>query len=286
METEISIVSRQEIIADTLKLSGKIQELVITDSEWATEAKALEKECTSLEKLIETKRTDITGPMNEQIKKINESAKILVAPITQAKEDIRKKQIEYAQKLERERMEKENKILQKIQEINSMKSEVDLEVFIMNMPEAPDSRISVVIEARRSFFIEQERLEEMKKLQKAEQERLDKIAKEQGDKAAELAKKESDAALKQKQIEDEMKRIQEDDTRRELEATAAKETKESSKSYGQVKWLRKVTQFEIIDEILVPRAFCTSDISKIKAAFKLGHTEIPGVRIWEEDKIQ
>ncbi len=178
MQTEISKVTREEIEAQTVVLQKAINLLSIKGMDDVQSAKELEKQCTSLEKLIEAERDKIVRPMNEAVKTINSSAKELVAPITQAKEDIRNKQIEYAQQLEAERLAKEREVLGIIQKINSTPDEVELEL-LADTIKHPDVRIKVAIETRRSMFEEQERQRKFAEEQRKEQLRLNEIAKQQ-----------------------------------------------------------------------------------------------------------
>lgn len=60
LETELSKVSREEIEAQTINIQNRISGLVIQRSEDLDIAKVIEKECTSLEKFIETERKKLT----------------------------------------------------------------------------------------------------------------------------------------------------------------------------------------------------------------------------------
>ena len=46
--------------------------------------------------------------------------------------------------------------------------------------------------------------------------------------------------------------------------------------------VRHVWKFEVTDANQVPREFCSPDEKKIKAAFELGMTDIPGVKFFQE----
>jgi hypothetical protein len=46
--------------------------------------------------------------------------------------------------------------------------------------------------------------------------------------------------------------------------------------------VRHVWKFEVTDANAVPREFCSPDEKKIKAAFELGMTDIPGVKFFQE----
>ena len=54
----------------------------------------------------------------------------------------------------------------------------------------------------------------------------------------------------------------------------------------KVKGMRKVMSFDVVDPNLVPRNYCSPDDKKIRAALKLGITEIPGLKIYETARVQ
>jgi len=285
MQTEISNASLEEIKTQTLSIQNKTSELVIKDSEDLDTAKKIEKECTTLEKFIESERKRYTDPLNEVVKKLIQKEKDLMAPITKAKEDIRNKQIAFAQKQEQERLRQEGIILDIIQKINSTPDDIDLELLSDTITEK-DARIGVAIETRRQFFAEQERLAEFARKQKEAQEELDRVRQEQWVEAAKLAKQKLEDDLARQKMEDETARILEDGKRQEMKEQADAEQKRVAGSYSMPKGMRKVAKFEIVNDKLVPVEFYTIDESKIKEAIKNWIREIPWVRVWEEDKIQ
>ncbi len=286
LQTEISQGSRREIEVQTANLRKKIDELVIKIPADLTNAKIYEKECTALEGLIETKRTEITVPIGEQVKKINQSAKDLVAPITQCKEDIRNKQIAYAQKIEAERLRKEGEIMEIIRTVNAFTDEIDLELYSDTIKN-DDPRIEIAVESRRQFFLEAERMRLFKIQQEEERKKLDKIKEAQGMEAARLAKKEANDRLNRQAFLDETNRMLEDNKKKGLEEAAASRAKieKQAQEASAVKGLRKVAKFEVTHPQFVPSVYCTPDDTKIRQAIKDGIREIPGVRIWSEDKI-
>jgi len=54
----------------------------------------------------------------------------------------------------------------------------------------------------------------------------------------------------------------------------------------KIKGLKKILKYKIVDAVKVPRGYCSPDDDLIKAAFKAGVREIPGLEIWEEEIIQ
>lgn len=53
----------------------------------------------------------------------------------------------------------------------------------------------------------------------------------------------------------------------------------------KVKGLSVVTKFEVTSPIQVPRGYCTPDMKLLEGAIKAGVRDIPGVRIYTEEKI-
>lgn len=287
LQTELAKFSKEEIERQTFEIQKKISALQIVSTEDTTTAKVIEKECTSLEKLIEEKRVEIVKPLNDFVSGINALAKTLMSPVTASKEVIRKKQIEYSQKLEAERQEKEWEVLTIIQKINSTPDEVELELYADQVVH-PDPRIKVAVETRRSYFEEQERQRKVREEQVNEWARLEAIKKEQGAEAARLAQIQAEERLRLQKAEDERKRIAEDARVKEAEEMAEFDRQEALKKQEseKVKGLRKVLKFEVADESKLPRELMSPDDSKIRSALKEGLRDIPGLRIWAEDKIQ
>lgn len=228
MQTELSKASIEETRIQIQTVEKKILALEISETSDLDIAKSLEKECTAIEKFIEANRTSLTKPIGDIVANINAQAKELALPITKAKEDIRAKQIAFAQKVEAERLAKERKIFDIIQKINTTPDEIDLELMSDEITEK-DPRIGVAIESRRQFFAEQARLAEFAKQQKIEQERLKKIQEEQGIEAARLEKEKAEDRLRKQKMEDETKRILEDGKRQEMKELADAELKRKEK---------------------------------------------------------
>lgn len=269
MQTELSKASIEETRMQIQTVEKKILSLEIMKPDDLDIAKALEKECTAIEKFIETNRTSLTVPIGEIVKNINAQAKELALPITQAKEGIRAKQIAFAQKLEAERLAKERIILDIIQKINTTPDDIELELLSDEITEK-DPRIGVAIETRRQFFAEQERLAEFARQQAIEQARLKKIQEEQGIEAARIEKEKANDRLRKQKMEDETKRILEDGKRQEMKEQAEAEMKRQEKvtEASVPKGLRKVVKHEVVAASLVPVEFCTPDDVKIRQALK------------------
>lgn len=293
MTTEIEIQKelpasfKKEVEIKTSELTKEISAIEVKDEETASSAKLLQKSCTALEWLIEDKRKEITKPLNDFVSGINSLAKELVEPISKAKDEIKLKQIKYAQELERQRLEKENEVLAIIAKVQAMPDEVELELYADTVTN-PDLRIKSAIEAKRGYFEEQERQRKMREAQEIEAKRLAQIAKEQWEEAALRAREQAEEKLRLQKAQDELARQQEDSKQKDAEEMAEFQRQQVQKqqSATRVKGLRKVVMFEVTDPLKVPRELCTPDDSKIRESLKENFREIPGLRVWVEDKIQ
>lgn len=287
LPTKMPEAERKEIMEKTAILRINIQNLEVKDADSSTQATALAKECVALEKLIDERRDAIVRPMNEMVKDVNAKAKELVAPITEAKEAVRKKQVAYAEALRIEAEKKEAAVLAVLREIRNAPDEAELEVLAMTN-ENPDPRIVTAIEQKRSEFEEAARQRKLKQAEEEEAKRLAELAKTAAPEDVEAQKAESDAKLKQLEADAELQRIEEDSKKREAEEKAAEELKKQEKDAkaSAPSGLRYVVRFEIENAAEVPRELCVPDDAKIREALKQGVREIPGVRIWKEAKVQ
>jgi SMC interacting uncharacterized protein involved in chromosome segregation len=57
------------------------------------------------------------------------------------------------------------------------------------------------------------------------------------------------------------------------------------RSESGTSFIRKTWKYEILKDVDVPRAFCSPDLGKIRAAVNAGQRDIAGVRIYEEESI-
>lgn len=167
-----------------------------------------------------------------------------------------------------------------------MPDEVELELYADTVTN-PDLRIKATIEQKRGYFEEQERQRKVREAQEKENARLAQIAKEQGEEALKIAKEQAEERLRLQKAQDELKRQQEDAKQKDAEAMAEYQQSQNAKvqELTRVKGLRKVMKFEVVDPLKVPRELCSPDESKIRESLKLTFREIPGLRIWTEDKI-
>lgn len=241
VKTELSLPNEDAIIAEMRKpilektqtLSKECSEIVVKDEKTAEKARELMKECTKFIKDIEEKRLEYTAPLNKTISTFIEEQKALQKPVNEAKEIIQKKQLDYANEIERKRLEEEKGILDIIAKIDSIPDETDFELAACDYEVTTtyvDTRIIIAIENRRNFFSEQKRMADLRKQQAEEQKRLDEIARQQGEEAARLAQEASEVARRKRAAEEEAERVREDARRKELERIQEEEAKKASKS--------------------------------------------------------
>lgn len=288
--TKMPDAERRAILEQSEFLIAKIAKIEVKDADTAKDAQFLMKECTGLENLIEEKRTSITKPINDALKELNAMAKELAAPVTKAKDEIKAKQVAYAQKLEREAAEREAAVMAVISQIRQTADESELEVLAFEHEEHPDSRIKAEIETRRSYFEEEERKRKLKEAEDAEAARIASLAAKVTPEQLEEERRKADEKLKQMEADAELRRINEDAAKQEAKEKAAEDERKREKAAAAAapKGIRKVLKFEVSEASLVPRALCSPDETEIRNFLKENPhiREIPGVRIWSEDKIQ
>lgn len=151
------------------------------------------------------------------------------------------------------------------------------------------------------------------RIRKIETDRLAKIAAEQEEQRRVIAKeqdanKRAQAEIESKRLEEEAKleaeRVRLDQQKRAMEqqqkdidqqkkamddAVIAKEKADAQAvvdGANKVKGLRESLDFEILNENLIPRAFCSPDGVKIRAGIKSGLREIEGIKIFTKKRIQ
>lgn len=242
------------------------------------------KHAQALEIKIETSRKDIVFPFNDFVKQINTLAKEVAKPTIEAKLIVSQKLLAYKEKLETIRLQEAEKERLRLEE-QRLKEEAE--------------RKAREVEEARLRKIEEDKLEVIRKQQ--EEERL-KIAREQD--ANKRAQQEIEAKKLEEQRKIEEERINIERQKRELEeqqkeiekqkadmeAAELKKQQERKQeeidAANKVKGVRKEIVFDIIDEDKVPRAYCSPDDKKIRAAIKLGLKEIEGLKIYTKGRIQ
>lgn len=248
MNTEIVNVKRD---AETFLTIGKallekITALIITKPEDIEVGSQILKQCQTTEKDLELKRTQITKPVNDFLKEVNQLFKETAVPLMEAKTMVKEKMVIFNAQLERKRLEEQQKREQEERDrIRKIENErIEREQAEIKKREEEEKKLKVMSP-------EQKKAEEIR-LENERQQRL-----QQED---------------TKRILEE-KRLAEDKIKADIEAARLEKIKVSG--------VTKRFTFEIINEAEVSREFCSPDSKKINEAIKKGVRTIPGLRIFE-----
>lgn len=257
MDNQIATVRKD---AETFIVLGKglteqANALEIIDDSRVLTATEILKQCQKAEKEIEDTRISIVKQPNDFVKMVNQLFKETEQPILQAKATIKTKIVKYNEELEKKKREAEEKRLAeerarlaKLEEERKEREEAERKI-----REAEEAKLA---EERKKLSAEQAKLEE-EKLQLEREKRL---------LAEEKAREEEEAKL--------------------AEEKKAKEIEEARLMAEKVKGISKRWTFEYVDENAVPRAYCSPDPVKIRAAIKAGVRTIGGLRVYEDTSVK
>jgi hypothetical protein len=285
---ETSLMIRAKKTADTFLATGKdlvkqVEELRIDKREDLQVATTIMKECQFTEQELESKRLEITKPLNDFITDVNILFRETAIPVLSAKATIKQKILVWNQEQERIKLEEEQKRfaaeqarLQKIEDerlarekIETAKREAEeakLEAERLRLQKLEEERLAKEFEANKTSEAEQARLKEIADKQRIEREKLD--------------QEKLDIERKNRELEEEKLRIEEEKremTRKYIADNLAAINAKDSK----VKGIVHLWTYEIVDEQKVPRVFCTPDSKKINEAIKAGVRLIDGLKIFE-----
>lgn len=270
--------------AKGLEIKNKATGLQIKNPENLQEANLIFKDCQSVLKEIEIGRKSLIAPMRDAVSQINDLAKKVAIPTEEAKLQLKEKILKYNQEQEKirfEKAEKERKRLEtiRLKEEADRKKREDEERIKREKEEARLEAIRVK-QAKAQAKIDEEKNENKRKEAEIEQKRIDAQSKIEKDKL--------EIARKKRELEEDKKRLEEvkkENKRKELEKKQ-QEKREQEEKDNKVKGLRILFKYEIIDENLVPKSFCSPDSKKINEAIKNGVREIEGIKIFEEKAIR
>lgn len=260
----------------------------IMDSEKAHDVM---KKTQKLLKDAETIRTSIVKPFNDQVKTINSLAKLYTADLEEAKTIAKQKIVDFELKQETERQKEIQKIQQICSAILSCNNKQELDAKIIKIEEnwyIGHADVVLSINTMIQKFEDQIRIQKEKEDQEKEQARLDELKKSNDQEAIKLA--EQQAQLEQQKREKEAEKRKQEQL--ELEEQLAKKKQEEQemidldRKLNKTKWLRKKYKFEVIDEKLVPRVYCSPSDKLIRDAIDKWTYEIPWLRIFEELSVQ
>ncbi|MDZ4228522.1 MAG: hypothetical protein U1E54_04730 [Candidatus Levybacteria bacterium] len=283
-----ALIIRAKKTANTFLITGndlvkQSAELIIAKKEDVQIATSIMKDCQLTEKELEAKRLEITKPLNDFITEVNVLFRETATPILQAKSDIKQKILVWNQEQERIKLEEERKRfeaeqarLRKLEEERLLREKIELEKRL-----AEEAKLKA--EQERLRKLEEERLRkefEANKASEEEQARLKAIADKQRLEREKIEQEKLEIIRKNREIEEEKLRIAEEKKEMTRKWIADQKALIEGKD-RKVKGIVNLWTYEIIDEALLPRVFCSPDSKKINEAIKQGIREIEGLRIYE-----
>lgn len=108
METELS--KFDQLSAEIATFIAPAKAVVVDSKETCERAMTSAQQVKKLEKAVEARRKELVGPLNDQVKRINDYAKKILEPLAGADSHIKKQLIGWERKLEDERREAQRKI--------------------------------------------------------------------------------------------------------------------------------------------------------------------------------
>ena len=242
---------------------------IISTSDDLANAMSTLKVAKDIEKAIESKRTELVKPLNDEVKRINAFAKTLTADLTTAIDGGKKLVIAYNQ--EEERKAKKVRLDNRIQQLVSLgmvpqldaKGQVttyayqEIYISLFHMENAPNDDWSLIYN------------ETLNNIQLAK------------NKDAEKLHSELEEALffsSEDEVEEIKTKIQE-----VAESPVVETMPVFSPSFSGVKGATKRWTHEVTDATKVPSEYLMVDEKKIREAIATGVREIPGVRIFQAD---
>jgi len=279
---EISTEMLSPVIQKGLELKAKAESMQITTAEEVMIANGTLKEVQSLEKEIEGKREEMKKPFLEMGRQIDTLAKQASFPVLEAKQIIKTKIVKYNEIQEQKRLEAERIERQRLEELR-LKEEAERKA----KAEAERKQRE---EEERKLAEQRKALEEAQAKAKAEQDETKRQLAEMEAKQLEEQKKIDEAKIRleqeQRDLEAEKARI-EADKKAEADRLALEEQKKKElESVVEVKGIRTIWDFEIVDDNKVAREFCSADAKKIRQAVKNGIRIIDGVRIFSRQDVR
>lgn len=242
------------------------------------------KECIALEKEIEDARTSITKPVNDKLKEINNLAKQVTLPATEAKTILTSKINEFMAEQERIRQAALKRLNDEILKIKSLETYEQLDLFVPSDEFENNEVIKSTLEIQRKAIEEKITAENERIRREQEQKKLESEKESMSIEQQRLAEERIDLDRERRNIEAEKAKL----GKEKLEAEQAKQLAEVEKQSeaAKVTWTRVQMKREIVDETLVPRELCSPDSKKINAYMKNWIKNIPWINVWEEKIIR
>ncbi len=302
------------LMARSLDLQKQAEEIIVTDTESLKQAIDIKKQITAYRKEVQDKRLEITRPINDVVSQFITKEKEITLPLDKGQTAIGEKVMEYEREQERIRREEEERVskiverftvtqdqVYKLSNVDTVQDEGErFKKLYGELPDA-DQKLPAVklaftesinrLADRRQYLIEKAERE-------AEAARLAEISKQQDAERAELEaqrlaneKKEREIAAEKERMEREAQRKADEDA-----AEAARKEQEKADKTRVKTGVRMTIQFEIGNDMLVPRSLCEPSDKLIREyiqfhkedLFKDGERtdfKVPGVKIWAEQKL-
>jgi hypothetical protein len=146
-----------ELKAEITLFVEPVLKVQVTDKTTQDKALITAKKIKEFEKAVEERRTELVGPLNEQVKKINAFAKQIIAPLKNGELHLKDQLIAWEKKLEVERIEAQKRL-----DAEKRKREAELRAEEQRQAEEQKALESVFGEIDQ-FEVEQKRAEEDRK---------------------------------------------------------------------------------------------------------------------------
>jgi len=318
-QKQVAAISELQRASDLLYSDA--QGIIVIDNDSLKIANEKVKQINAHKKLVQTKRLDLTQPLNNVIKQLIAKEKEVLLPLDEGKTNLSEKILTYSEDVERKRQEEITRVNLIIEDIetggylNLIETVedadirgADLKEHYSTLPESDQSNPLVKvafmttigkISDRKNQIIEEARAEAECQRQAEEQNKLDAERAKQSEEEARLAAERREHEAAKRQIEEDKLQIERDKAEmirqkelQEAEKEAFKLEKEAAKNAKAAPKSNIVTtmNYEIYNDSIVPREYCTPDMTKIRAAIKAAPKDtffsIPGVRISEEKKVR
>ena len=267
-----------------LALKKTAEELVINSATDLPVAQGLKKQFQALANEIDQEKKAITFPYRDFVKQLNALADECLVPTEQGRLVLDQKLLAFDEKVETERREKaeiERKRLEE-QRLAEEKAKAERDAEEARLRKIESDRLAAIAleQERERARIALEQDANKRAQRELEAEKLAQEAKLEAQRVA-IAQKEREMEEKQRQIE-----IQKAEMDRKEAEAGDKLRAEQEEAHNKVKGVRTGWTYEIINEPLIIRELCTPNSVKINAAIKAGLRETPGLRIFEEKRVQ
>ncbi len=278
----------------------KKSDIEIKDDTTYREAVSLKKQITSFISDTDKKRKATTKPIRDAIQAFYDTVNESVNPLTDKKEEITQKILEWENYLEEERQKEIKRItnikkgfLMAISKIPNTEEQclesLDKTKEFFNNLDKKDQENPEILEACNLLTSSlREKIENIKQeeIRKQEAERLAKIKKKQDLEALELEKKRIAQEQAKREQEEEKQRLAQEKIDLEIQKkkVEAHKREQAEKNIQPKTGIKTYTKFEIVDSNKVPREYCEPSEKLINEAKKAGVVSIPGVKFYQIQK--